>query len=68
MGIPPPTDKPGKAPVATDGPAGLILDDATVARMQRNLGRALFAARWIMAPVYIGLLAAMVLIVIKFGQ
>jgi uncharacterized protein (TIGR00645 family) len=37
-------------------------------RIQRNLGRAMFAARWIMAPIYVGLLAALVLIVIKFVQ
>ena len=45
---------------------GLFLSDAAAARMQRNIGRALFAARWIMAPVYFGLLAAMALVVIKF--
>src|SRR6202007_699857 len=33
-----------------------------------NLGRAMFAARWIMAPIYVGLLAALVLVVIKFVQ
>ena len=37
-------------------------------RIQRNLGRAMFAARWIMAPIYLGLLAALVLIVVKFVQ
>lgn len=43
-------------------------DNATAARVQRNIGRALLATRWIMAPVYIGLLLAMALIVVKFGQ
>lgn len=52
----------------TSQESGALLDDATVARMQRNIGRALFATRWIMAPVYVGLLAAMALIVVKFGQ
>ncbi len=37
-------------------------------RMRRNVGRALFAARWIMAPIYLGLLVALVLIVVKFVQ
>jgi uncharacterized protein (TIGR00645 family) len=35
-------------------------------RVQRNLGRAMFAARWIMAPLYVGLLVALLLVVIKF--
>ncbi len=35
-------------------------------RIRRNLGRAMFAARWIMAPIYVGLLVALLLIVIKF--
>ena len=38
------------------------------ARVQRNLSRAMFAARWIMAPLYIGLLVALILIVVKFVQ
>jgi uncharacterized protein (TIGR00645 family) len=37
-------------------------------RIQRNLGRAMFAARWIMAPIYVGLLGALVLVVVKFVQ
>ena len=37
-------------------------------RVRRNLGRVMFIARWIMAPIYLGLLAALVLIVIKFVQ
>ena len=37
-------------------------------RVRRNLGRAMFAARLIMAPIYLGLLVALVLIVIKFVQ
>ena len=37
-------------------------------RIQRNLGRAMFAARWIMAPIYVGLLAALVMMVVKFVQ
>ncbi len=37
-------------------------------RIQRNLGRAMFAARWIMAPIYVGLLVALLMIVVKFVQ
>src|SRR6516165_10747989 len=37
-------------------------------RIQRNLSRAMFAARWIMAPIYVGLLVALVLVVVKFVQ
>src|SRR5579871_5726758 len=37
-------------------------------RARRNLGRGMFVARWIMAPIYVGLLAALVLVVIKFVQ
>lgn len=43
-------------------------DDAALERVHRNLGRALFATRWIMAPVYAGLLGALILVVIKFAQ
>lgn len=41
---------------------------AIEARVQRNLGRAMFAARWIMAPIYVGLLVALLMIVVKFVQ
>ena len=37
-------------------------------RVRRNVGRVMFAARWIMAPIYIGLLVALVLVVVKFVQ
>lgn len=37
-------------------------------RARRNLGRVMFIARWIMAPMYLGLLAALVLVVVKFLQ
>jgi uncharacterized protein (TIGR00645 family) len=37
-------------------------------RVRRNLGRGLFAARWIMAPIYLGLLLSLVLLVVKFVQ
>jgi len=37
-------------------------------RIRRNVGRVMFAARWIMAPIYLGLLVALVLVVVKFVQ
>ena len=37
-------------------------------RVQRNLSRGMFAARWIMAPLYLGLLVALILVVVKFVQ
>jgi uncharacterized protein (TIGR00645 family) len=37
-------------------------------RVRRNAGRAMFAARWIMAPIYLGLLISLALIVVKFVQ
>ncbi len=37
-------------------------------RIRRNVGRTMFAARWIMAPIYLGLLVALVLVVVKFVQ
>lgn len=37
-------------------------------RVRRNLSRVMFTARWIMAPIYLGLLVALMLIVVKFVQ
>jgi len=37
-------------------------------RIRRNVGRVMFAARWITAPIYLGLLVALVLVVVKFVQ
>ena len=37
-------------------------------RARRNLGRLMFVARWIMAPLYFGLLAGLLLLVAKFIQ
>jgi uncharacterized protein (TIGR00645 family) len=37
-------------------------------RARRNLGRVMFVARWIMAPLYLGLLAGLLLLVAKFVQ
>jgi uncharacterized protein (TIGR00645 family) len=37
-------------------------------RIRRNAGRVMFTARWIMAPIYLGLLLALILVVVKFVQ
>jgi uncharacterized protein (TIGR00645 family) len=37
-------------------------------RIRRNLGRVMFTARWILAPIYLGLLFALALIMVKFVQ
>ena len=49
-----------------DNPAPWI--EVVEQRTRRNMGRALFAARWIMAPIYLGLLLALVMLVVKFVQ
>ena len=45
-----------------------LIDPAIAERLERNLGRLLLATRWLMAPFYVGLLASVVLLVIKFVQ
>lgn len=47
------------------GPADL---DTLADRVGRNIGRLMFAARWVMMPIYLGLLAALVVLVVKFIQ
>jgi uncharacterized protein (TIGR00645 family) len=42
--------------------------DIVEGRIRRNLGRVMLTARWVMAPIYLGLLAALVLVVVKFVQ
>ncbi len=37
-------------------------------RIESTLEHALFASRWLMAPVYLGLVLAMVLLLFKFGK
>ncbi len=44
------------------------LPERTRERLERNLGHAMFATRWLLAPIYVGLLAALVILVIKFVQ
>jgi uncharacterized protein (TIGR00645 family) len=50
-----------------DAPAPLI-DSATLERLERNFGRALLTTRWLVAPIYLGLLASVVLLGVKFVQ
>ncbi len=45
-----------------------ISDEPLEERVRRNLGRVMFVARWIMAPIYIALLCALVLVVVKIVQ
>ncbi len=44
------------------------VDDALVERLERNLGRVLLTTRWLVAPIYLGLLASVVLLAVKFVQ
>jgi uncharacterized protein (TIGR00645 family) len=38
------------------------------ARIRRNMGRVMFAARWLIAPICLGLLVVLALIAVKFVQ
>jgi uncharacterized protein (TIGR00645 family) len=55
------TESPA-SPIAT--PSIQVLD----ARVRRNVGRVMFVSRWLMAPVYLGLLAVVALVTVKFLQ
>lgn len=44
------------------------VDDALVERLERHLGHALLTTRWLMAPIYLGLLASVILLTVKFVQ
>jgi len=46
----------------------LLVGKETANGFERNLGRVLFATRWVMLPMYIGMVAALVLLTIKFVQ
>lgn len=43
-------------------------DQDASTRLTRGLGRTIFAARWLMAPIYVGLLLGLVLLAVKFVQ
>jgi len=61
--------KPPDAPnVPLNNRTGALIDPALAERLERNLGRVLLATRWLMAPIYVGLLASVVLLAIKFVQ
>ncbi len=51
-----------------DEQAAARVDEALTERLERNLGRALLATRWLLAPIYLGLLASLILLAIKFVQ
>jgi uncharacterized protein (TIGR00645 family) len=38
------------------------------ARLHANVGRMMFALRWIMAPFYVGLIVALLMLAVKFIQ
>jgi uncharacterized protein (TIGR00645 family) len=38
------------------------------ARIRRNMGRVMLAARWLVAPIYLGLLGVLALVAVKFVQ
>ncbi len=42
--------------------------DGAAERVRRGLARSMLVARWLMAPIYIGLLGALLLVAIKFIQ
>ena len=41
---------------------------ALEARIRRNVGRLMFATRWVMAPIYVGLLGVLAMVAVKFVQ
>ncbi|HUN43216.1 MAG TPA: YqhA family protein [Acetobacteraceae bacterium] len=43
-------------------------DQMAPAWVTKSLGRVVFTARWMMAPIYIGLLVCLLLLVVKFVQ
>lgn len=43
-------------------------EEDTEARVRRNMGRVMFAARWLVAPLYVGLMGALILDAVKFIQ
>ncbi len=44
------------------------ISETELRRLEPNLGRVLFATRWLVAPIYLGLLASLVLVALKFVQ
>ena len=55
-------------PAPQGAPQGGNRGAALAERIGRDLSRVMFAARWVVAPIYLGLLAALVIVVFKFGQ
>lgn len=46
----------------------LRTDEDLAERVRLNMGRAMFAVRWLVAPLYLGLAGALILDAIKFAQ
>lgn len=62
-------------PASADVPALAVSTDPRHARvigrmvfMERQLERTIFASRWLLAPLYFGLIAALVVLVVKFVE
>ena len=45
-----------------------VADAALEERLRRNFGRVVFTTRWLLAPIYLGLLATQLVLAIKFVQ
>lgn len=41
-------------------------DSSAAKRFERGLERGIFASRWVLAPMYLGLIGALVLVTVKF--
>jgi uncharacterized protein (TIGR00645 family) len=57
-----------QAPAVSTAPIPGSAMHAIEARSRRELGRLMFAARWLMAPIYLGLLVVLALVAVKFVQ
>jgi uncharacterized protein (TIGR00645 family) len=53
---------------AASGRVATRVDDALAARLERSLGRVLLTTRWLLAPIFFGLLASLILLAVKFVQ
>lgn len=57
-----------RLPPTMNGPQAPLIDEALAARLERNLARALVTTRWLLAPIFVGLLASVILLTVKFVQ
>lgn len=56
------------APTGTGGEAPPSRAARTAKGFEHQVERAVFGARWLLAPFYIGMIAALVVLIIKFGE